>query len=1032
MDHHNEALALPSWNEQAWRDAISEEYPDDSDTLASSDDDFDRFEDAKIVTPIDWEAPALQRIVTVTRAAGIKSKIWSPIDMTAAGVLKLFCRHKESANKDTASLVLGALPRGPREVAAVISMAFVGLDIDTGLATEEMISRIKAAGLAAVLTSTHSHMKPETRVPLDSLVRWCRNNNLGDEPTPAAATQFLLQTKKYDPVFVQNVSVEVLQGRAGREAVISHRPLPRWRVIVPLAEPYVIADNGPTDAEGRARWRAIPEAVARELGGLSIDRTGSDLNRAFHLPSHAPDRPHETYLFGGNPLDWQALEIESGLSTPNGSRSGSRTSTEAGRELAGRFFKRAPGFQIADAVRNHDDEHIRGSRNGSKVTIECPFDSGHSNAGDPNDTACFVTNAGEGPSPIFTISCQHESCRRYTGFDMLAAMIADGRLPEEVLTSDEYNADVAEIAAPPTPQARQDALDAILAQIDHMGAGDIIARDAVVGEIANLAVMSDREVTIKRLSKLTQVSVTVLRREVTARLPKPKEETGAASGTVTTLPNGHRILNYQEAIDQVDCRSFIRQTVLLQNTDEPVWVNNLGQVSRKGQDSAGRVIYEDLRPGAFHAAVSSLASVAQVRKAGAQMIKEAPPREQISDEFEEIARALPPKPTVVRSPTFNETWDRLDRDGHFGDFCVDLGDLIVPEISECLTPEQVADAVSLIQNDLLLDFPFSDELDGAETPDVSKANAIAMLLTPFMRKGIGAVSPIFGIVKPIAGTGATQLANLSSLIFDGEEAETVPYTDNNDEMQKVMLALARAGRGFCFLDNITRLNSPTILRFSTSSSVSGRLLGESDWIRCPNDFLTIFTGISPVVPNEMARRVVWINLDADQEDVRKRTYKHHLKTWVPDHRGELIAALLTMIQYWIQVGRPAFAGAERLPSFEAWVSAVGGVLEVCGITGFLKNPRAIRVDREDAGLRSFAVKWVAAHGDALLTEAKLFQWAAGMGSAIAFTSEGQDEAAFYERLDGLERRVWAIDGQNWKLKRSPDGWRMKLLAAKTQ
>ena len=67
-----------------------------------------------------------------------------------------------------------------------------------------------------------------------------------------------------------------------------------------------------------------------------------------------------------------------------------------------------------------------------KVEIECPFDDEHSNAGDPNDTACFVTNGDKAAEKRFLIGCQHNICKTRKTGEFVERMISEecGMFPE--------------------------------------------------------------------------------------------------------------------------------------------------------------------------------------------------------------------------------------------------------------------------------------------------------------------------------------------------------------------------------------------------------------------------------------------------------------------------------------------------------------------------------------------------------------------------------------------------------------------------
>lgn len=66
---------------------------------------------------------------------------------------------------------------------------------------------------------------------------------------------------------------------------------------------------------------------------------------------------------------------------------------------------------------------------------------------------------------------------------------------------------------------------------------------------------------------------------------------------------------------------------------------------------------------------------------------------------------------------------------------------------------------------------------------------------------------------------------------------------------------------------------------------------------------------------EMARRTVWIRLDAKTADPHLRTGFHHdpLRAWVRQHRRELVRAVLIFVQHWLALGRPRFTGRRLGP-----------------------------------------------------------------------------------------------------------------------
>jgi len=71
-----------------------------------------------------------------------------------------------------------------------------------------------------------------------------------------------------------------------------------------------------------------------------------------------------------------------------------------------------------------------------------------------------------------------------------------------------------------------------------------------------------------------------------------------------------------------------------------------------------------------------------------------------------------------------------------------------------------------------------------------------------------------------------------------------------------------------------------------------------------------------------------------------------LKEWTTQHRGELLAALLTPARAWYVAGKPK-PRIKPIGSFEKWTTTVGGILEYAGVKGFMENAPAMYEDADD-------------------------------------------------------------------------------------
>jgi len=126
--------------------------------------------------------------------------------------------------------------------------------------------------------------------------------------------------------------------------------------------------------------------------------------------------------------------------------------------------------------------------------------------------------------------------------------------------------------------------------------------------------------------------------------------------------------------------------------------------------------------------------------------------------------------------------------------------------------------------------------------------------------------------------------------------------------------------------------------------------------------------------------------------------------------GELIWAVLVLIQHWIAEGRPLFT-ERTLGTFEAWAETVGGILAAAGISGFLENVTTFTAgaDEESMEWSRFVRGWWHQHQNRPVEARDLLPLARVFLSEIA---HGRiDEHAQLTRLGIALRkhREWVID-----------------------
>jgi hypothetical protein len=292
-------------------------------------------------------------------------------------------------------------------------------------------------------------------------------------------------------------------------------------------------------------------------------------------------------------------------------------------------------------------------------------------------------------------------------------------------------------------------------------------------------------------------------------------------------------------------------------------------------------------------------------------------------------------------------------------------------------------ARSLILDDLLGDFPFDTQ--------ASRANAVGLLLLPFVRGLIDGATPLHLIEAAKAGTGKGLLAAVCAIIWTGENPTltSAPARNDDAEWSKTMTAALRRVPEYLVLDNVTTLRSDALAMALTSHVWEGRLLGQSETLVLRNDAVWIATGNNVTLAGDIPRRIVPIRMVATQEDPSLRTgFKHNnLVGWVRANRGKLVRACLTLAHQGLQSN--VTSNAPRIGSFEAYSDILGRILAGVGIDGFLGNLDRARENPQIEAWRAVVGTWHAHFGENPTRPGELWKVLAGDDCPLEFRGETQ-------------------------------------------
>jgi hypothetical protein len=415
--------------------------------------------------------------------------------------------------------------------------------------------------------------------------------------------------------------------------------------------------------------------------------------------------------------------------------------------------------------------------------------------------------------------------------------------------------------------------------------------------------------------------------------------------------------------------------------DPPKLFVRSGELVRVRCDEKGRPIIESLSDAILRKHLSDAANF--FVQSGKFWKATSPPIDVVKNIFAQEGWRFPPLSCVVEIPVLRPDGTIIDMPGYdrsTGVYYWPDRSLKVPPISKSPSPVEIQQAVDLIL-ETIGEFPYVD--------DASRANAIALLLTPLIRQAIKGVVPI-GLLDAVnQGTGKSLLSDVTALIPTGRTASMATMPDSEEEWRKRFTSELCSGTTIVFIDNIAgRLDSPTLASVITAWTWKDRWLGVNKMVEVPNRATWIGNGNNIQLGGDMQRRAYWIRMNAKSPTPwRDREFKHpDLILWVIENRGRLIAAFLTLARAWYAADQPK-SEIKPLGRFEEWSEMVTGIIGHAGVPGCLENLQDMydTVDEESAEWERFLRELEALYRGKAFTTADVVQelsWGSSLVDAL--------------------------------------------------
>lgn len=285
---------------------------------------------------------------------------------------------------------------------------------------------------------------------------------------------------------------------------------------------------------------------------------------------------------------------------------------------------------------------------------------------------------------------------------------------------------------------------------------------------------------------------------------------------------------------------------------------------------------------------------------------------------------LPTLIGIIDAPTLRGDGSILDTAGYDEESGIFYapGDEEFPRVPA--SPDQSAAEVALARLlEVIKDFDFMTEED--------RSVALAAILTSAIRPSLP-TAPLFAFRAAKMGSGKSLLADVVALICTGRHASVMTQGTDDNEDKKRMLPILAEGQPVACIDNIERpFGSDALCSILTQRTWRDRVLGKSETLSLPTtNTLWIATGNNIAFAGDITTRVVVCDLDPKSERPEERQFDVDLHRFIPEHRGELLVAALTVLRAYHVAGRPA----QQLPNFgrfEVWSSWVRSALVWLGL-----------------------------------------------------------------------------------------------------
>ncbi len=286
---------------------------------------------------------------------------------------------------------------------------------------------------------------------------------------------------------------------------------------------------------------------------------------------------------------------------------------------------------------------------------------------------------------------------------------------------------------------------------------------------------------------------------------------------------------------------------------------------------------------------------------------------------------------IIEAPTLRKDGTLLTAQGYDAQsgLYLDLKGFRFPAI-----PDEPSKADALAALEVLkapfAEFPFlPDDPDARniKAKSASRSVMLSAILTGLIRRNLKA-APLHALSATAPGAGKSKLADGIAQIIIGRSPTKITFEKSESENEKRLFAALLTNDPVILYDNVTEpLEGNALCTALTEPTWDNRFLGESRMVKVNTDTLQMATGNNIRLKGDARRRAVMCTIDPRTENPEERTFSiGDLDGHIKKHRGELVAAGLTILRAFFVAGCPQQPGMKQFGSYEEWSRIVRGAL----------------------------------------------------------------------------------------------------------